>query len=131
MLRSIDVVMIAALVATAGYTFKVKHDAEKAVARVEQLETRIRLENEAIEILRADWSLLTSPARLELLAERYRKELGLDQATPRQTGAIDDAPPAEPQLPSVDGEHAAADAPDGVVTGTVKAGARSQEEVSQ
>ena len=79
MIRTLDIIMIGVLIAGAGYTFKVKHDAERAVERVESLETRIRLEREAIEILKADWSLLTSPDRLEALIKRHQQELGLQE----------------------------------------------------
>ncbi len=104
MLRTLDIVMIGALIAGAGWTFKVKHDAEQAVARVETLETRIRLEREAIEILKADWSLLTSPERLEALIERYKDELMLDHAQPRQIVTFDKIPEKQPEiLPPLDG----------------------------
>jgi hypothetical protein len=104
MLRTLDIVMIGALIAGAGWTFKVKHDAEQAVARVETLETRIRLEREAIEILKADWSLLTSPERLEALIERYKDELMLDHVQPRQIVSVDKIPEKQPEiLPPLDG----------------------------
>jgi hypothetical protein len=74
------------------------------VARVETLETRIRLEREAIEILKADWSLLTSPERLEALIERYKDELMLDHAQPRQIVSVDKIPEKQPEiLPPLDG----------------------------
>jgi hypothetical protein len=98
MLRTLDIVMIGALIAGAGWTFKVKHDAEQAVARVETLETRIRLEREAIEILKADWSLLTSPDRLEVLLTRYKEELGLENAQPRQIVPLDKVPEKQPEI---------------------------------
>jgi hypothetical protein len=104
MLRTLDIVMIGALIAGAGWTFKVKHDAEQAVARVETLETRIRLEREAMEILKADWSLLTSPERLEALIERYKDELMLDHAQPRQILTLGEIPEKQPEiLPPLDG----------------------------
>jgi hypothetical protein len=104
MLRTLDIVMIGAMIAGAAWTFKVKHDAEQAVARVETLETRIRLERETIDILKADWSLLTSPERLEALIERYKDELMLDHVQPRQIVTIDKVPQRQPDiLPPLDG----------------------------
>lgn len=119
MLRTLDIVMIGALIATAGYTFKIKHDAEQSVARVEKLETRIRLEKEAIDILKADWSLLTSPDRLARLVERHAGELQIEPLAPAQIGAIADAPEPPPVLPPIDSEHAAAAAADEVTTGGI------------
>jgi hypothetical protein len=117
-------IMIAALIGTAGYTFKIKHDAEQAAARVETLETRMRLEREAIDILKADWSLLTSPDRLEKLVERHKEELGLEPATPRQIVTIDKIPQRPPELAPIDGEDLPEDGReastgDGTVTGSI------------
>jgi hypothetical protein len=109
MIRTLDIIMIGVLIAGAGYTFKVKHDAEQAVARVESLETRIRLEREAIDILKADWSLLTSPDRLEALIKRHQEELGLEPLSPRQIVTIDKIPQRQPDLLPIDGEGTAPD----------------------
>ncbi len=117
MVRTLDIVMIAMLIAGAGYTFKVKHDAEQAVARVESLETRIRLEREAIDILKADWSLLTSPDRLEALIARHREELGLEPLSPRQIVTLDKIPQKQPDLMPIDGEGMADDTPETRATG--------------
>lgn len=126
MVRTLDFIMIAALIGTAGYTFKVKHDAEQAAARVETLETRLRLEREAIDILKADWSLLTSPDRLEKLVERHKEELGLEPASPRQIVTIDKIPEKLPELAPIDGEELpvdgrAASTGDDTVTGSIAA----------
>lgn len=121
MVRTLEFVLIGALIATAGWTFKVKHDGEKIVAGVEALETRIRLEREAIDILKADWSLLASPDRLQALIERHRLELGLDPLQPAQIVTIDKIPEKPPAaLPPLDGGEQRADVPDtNAVTGTV------------
>ncbi len=121
MVRTLDVVMVAALVATAGWTFKVKHDAENSVARVEALETQIRIEREAMEILRADWGLLTSPDRLEKLVARHSQELGLEPLQPRQIVTIDKVPEKVPDiLPPIDGQSAGVASDPANVTGSVK-----------
>ena len=122
MFRTIDLVLIVALVASAAWTFKVKYDSENAMASLARLERRIQIEKEAIDILKADWSLLTNPERLEKLAERYRDDLGLEPVAPKQVGSfrqIPDRPP--PVEPAVDGMTSAdAGAPDAaVVTGAI------------
>ncbi len=126
MVRTLDIVMVAALIATAGWTFKVKHDAEKSVSRVEALETQIRLEREAIDILKADWGLLTSPDRLEKLVIRHSQELGLGPLQPRQITTIDKVPHKLPDiLPAIDEDSAAVASDPANVTGSVK---RQQDE---
>ena len=88
MFRTLDIIMIGALIAGAAWTFKVKYDSEVAKEELARLERRLRIEQEAIDILKADWSLLTSPERLENLTARYHDELRLEEARPDQVGTI-------------------------------------------
>ena len=92
MFRTLDIIMIGALIAGAAWTFKVKYDAEIAKQGLVKLEKRLQIEREAIDILKADWSLLTSPDRLENLATRYHDDLQIDPASPEQVGAFDEIP---------------------------------------
>lgn len=78
MLRSIDILLLVALIAIVSWTFKVKHDSQIALERVAELEKQIAAERVEIDLLKSDWSLLTSPARLQQLVERYNKELELE-----------------------------------------------------
>ncbi|MEC9342431.1 MAG: hypothetical protein VYD64_01170 [Pseudomonadota bacterium] len=103
MFRTLDVIMIAALIGAASWTFKVKSDSETAMARVARLEKRLQIEREAIDILNADWSLLTSPDRLEKLVERYREQLPLTPAEPAMIGTLDNVPMAD-EMPVETGE---------------------------
>ncbi len=80
------------MVAAAAFTYKTKHDAESRFAEVRRLQEQIRLEENAIDVLRADWSLLTQPARLQQLAERFQDELELESAAPHQIADISDIP---------------------------------------
>jgi hypothetical protein len=106
MLRTVNLLLLLAVMAGAGWTFKVKADAEAARQEVARIEERIRAEREALDILKADWSLLTSPARLEKLVERYKEELALEQALPDRFGEAQDIPhpwelpAADPQQPA-------------------------------
>ncbi|MCG6857262.1 MAG: hypothetical protein LJE67_04270 [Salaquimonas sp.] len=99
MFRTLDVVMVAAVIAAASWTFKVKYDSEAAKARVAKLEKRLEIEKEAIDILNADWSLLTSPDRLKKLVERYQDDLQLQPTEPEMVGTLDDVPMAD-QMPA-------------------------------
>lgn len=95
--RTIDIVMIGALMVGVTWTFKVKNESERALARVAELEARIEAEREAIDLLRADWSLLTSPDRLEKLVERHSEDLKLEQAQPSRIVTFDDLPMKWPE----------------------------------
>jgi len=90
--RTIDIVMIGALMVGVTWTFKVKNESERALARVAELEARIEAEREAIDLLRADWSLLTSPDRLEKLVERHSEDLKLEQSDPANIVTFDSLP---------------------------------------
>lgn len=121
MLRTLDVVMIGLLLGGTAFTFKIKQDSEAAIERVQQLERRIAAEREAIDVLRADWSLLNDPRRLQKLAERYGEQLGLEPLKPEQIGSFEDIPERPPSLPR-EGAAAIADlieGGDGILTGAV------------
>ncbi|MCT8996869.1 cell division protein FtsL [Chelativorans intermedius] len=118
MFRTTDVVLIAVMLSAAAFTYKTKHDAEAMMRRVSELETGIQLEKDAINVLKADWSLLTQPGRLETLTEIYKDELGLAVLDPRQIAqpqALGAIPLRDDLLVAEDGQAAS----DPVVTGGV------------
>ncbi|TIW00290.1 MAG: hypothetical protein E5V74_15535, partial [Mesorhizobium sp.] len=53
---------------------------------------QIRYEEDTIDLLKADWSLLTQPSRLQKLADVYKTQLGLEPVGARQIGGLDDIP---------------------------------------
>lgn len=82
--RSVDILMVAVLIATVVWTFKVKHDSQEALDRVAVLEKQIEAEKNRVDLLKSDWSLLTSPKRLEQLVKHYGAELELKPIEPAQ-----------------------------------------------
>ena len=92
MFRTSDIVLFAVMVSAAAYTYKTKHDAESVLSEVARLQDQIRFEEDTISILKADWSLLTQPSRLQKLADIYRDELHLEVVGARQIVGIDDVP---------------------------------------
>jgi hypothetical protein len=90
--RTSDMVLIAVMVAAAAFTYKTKHDAEDRLAEVRRLEAAIRTEEDTIAILKADWSLLTQPDRLQRLATIFQAELNLQPMTAQQIVELDDVP---------------------------------------
>ena len=67
MFRTSDIVLIAVMVSAAAFTYKTKHEAENWQAEVRRLQQQIRFEEDTTDLLRADWSLLTQPSRLQRL----------------------------------------------------------------
>jgi hypothetical protein len=90
--RTSDVVLIAAMVAAAAFTYKTKYEAEARLSELNRIERQIRLEKDSIDVLKADWSLLTQPARIQRLVENYEDQLDLQPVEPTQIGSIADLP---------------------------------------
>jgi len=90
--RTSDIVLIAVMVSAAALTYKTKREAEEQMASVQKIEAQIRYEEDTIDLLKADWSLLTQPSRLQKLAEIYKSQLGLEPVNARQIVNLDDLP---------------------------------------
>ena len=119
MVRSIDIVLLIALVAMISWTFKVKQDAQAALERVAELEKQIAAEKIEIDLLKSDWSLLTNPARLQALVERYNKELELVPMGAAQQATVNELPGYRLPIPPVESEgHAGTVSP--MTTGSVE-----------
>ncbi len=120
MFRTTDMVLIAVMISAAAFTYKTKHEAENQLDALRKIEAGLRLEQETIDLLKADWSLLTQPSRLQSLAETYRDELALEPVEPYQIAGPAELPerPVEPEPDS--STTAGAAGADGVVTGSTK-----------
>jgi hypothetical protein len=116
MFRTTDIVLIAVMVSAAAFTYQTKHDAEDELRALRRLESQIRFEEETADLLRADWSLLTQPARLQSLAEAYQTELNLQPIDARQIVDASDIP-----MPVVDLDDPAKAPTDGLASGATDA----------
>ncbi|GGD92394.1 hypothetical protein GCM10011390_08870 [Aureimonas endophytica] len=92
MLKTIDAILIAAMITGAAWTFKVKYEAEAIEAQVAALDRKAQLERETIALLDADWSLLNQPDRLQRLADAYKSDLGLEPIQPQQIVEAEELP---------------------------------------
>jgi len=120
--RTSDAVLIAVMVAAAAFTYKTKHDAEDKYSEVRKLEAAIRYEEDSIDVLKADWSLLTQPARLQRLTESFAEQLKLQPVDPHQIVELKDLPDKVKELEVEDligGETATKQGKDKIVTGSV------------
>ena len=115
-------VLIAVMVSAAAFTYTTKHGAEAELSKLRKLEAAIRFEEETIDVLKADWSLLTQPARLQRLAEIYHDELGLVPVEAHQMAGIDELPPERLRIEDImNGEPGeVAGGVDAVATGSVR-----------
>ncbi len=120
MLKPIDIVFVSMVLAAATATYVVKYGSQIKHSSVAKLEHKIEVEKEAIDILNANWSLLTSPARLQDLSEAHEAELHLQDLDPKQIIAIEDIPMRPIELPKNRNVQNLQDGNDEVVTGSIK-----------
>ena len=92
MFRTSDMVLIAVMVSAAAFTYKTKQEAEDQLTSVRKLEQQIRFEQDSIALLKADWSLLTQPVRLQKLSEIFQSDLKLQPVDPHQFAKLDEIP---------------------------------------
>jgi hypothetical protein len=89
MIRLVNICVIAALVLAAAHVYKIKFESIRQAERLAKLRTELRNEREAIATLRAEWSRLDNPARIQRLAGRH---LALKPVEPRQFDRLDHLP---------------------------------------
>jgi hypothetical protein len=118
MFRPTDTVLIAVMVAAAAYTYQVKRGAEDQLEAINHMKTQIRLEKDTIDLLKADWSLLSRPGRLQKLVEVYSDQLQLKPVEADQIVTLDELPMRPPSPPG-DAATVAQNATDGIVTGGI------------
>lgn len=92
MFRTLDMALVAIMIAAAAMTYKIKHDAEDRLAEIRKLRIAIQHERDSIEVLKADWSLLKQPVRLQALADQYAKDLDLQPLPARAIVDASDLP---------------------------------------
>ena len=71
MLRVLHIGVLAALVLAAADVYKIKFDSTLQAERVAKLRTEIRRERDAVAALRAEWTALDGPERIQALARRH------------------------------------------------------------
>jgi hypothetical protein len=97
-LRTFDIILIGLMITAASVTYKIKHDAEKQMTQVSKLERMIADERDTIDLLKADWSLLTQPNRLQKLVETYHDQLQLQFVEAQQIVGLNELPQPKPAV---------------------------------
>jgi hypothetical protein len=94
MLRLVHVLVVAALVFAAADVYKIKFDSTLQAERVAKLRAEVRRERDAIASLRATWSELGNPERLQGLARRHLPLKPIDTAQYDALDRLPERPPA-------------------------------------
>jgi hypothetical protein len=103
--RTSDIMLIAVMVSAAAFTYNTKRKVEDQLTEVRKLEAEIRFEQDSIDLLKADWSLLTQPSRLQKLTQIYEAELQLQPVEASQIGALEDLPPKPVEIEDLSTER--------------------------
>jgi hypothetical protein len=90
--RLFNLFVVLAMIAAAVVTYNLKHEAESAANRVARLHAAIAKEREAIALLKAEWSVLSQPGRLQQLVERYEQHFQLEPFAAAQVATLDEIP---------------------------------------
>lgn len=123
MVRWFNLVIVGSVIATATWTYQVKHDAEAKLDEIRELNRQIALERETIELLKADWAHLSHPSRLQTLVERYQAELGLEVTDSNQIIGVDELPDVPVFVPGDPlGDIIAGEIKDEMTTGSIDGG---------
>ena len=102
MFRTLDIILVVVMTGVAAVTYTLKHQAELKLEEVRRIEAEIKLERDTIDLLRADWALLTQPARLKKLIDIYQGELQLAPTESTQLVQPSELPMLKAKLPAYD-----------------------------
>ncbi|RDJ11167.1 cell division protein FtsL [Rhizobium grahamii] len=102
MLRTLDLILVGVMTAAAAVTYTIKHHAELKLEEVHRLEAEIKLEKDTIDLLKADWALLSQPNRLERLVNSYNGELQLQPTVSTSLVHAKELPMLKSQVPVPD-----------------------------
>ena len=119
MLKTIDIVFVCMVLAAVSATYVVKYGSEIKHSGIAKLEREIDKEKEAIDILNANWALLSKPSRMQALSERYKDELQLEDLAPEQIIQLEELPLRPIQLPKNRNAMNSQSQSDPVVTGGI------------
>lgn len=92
MMRWLQFLSVIAAAGAAVFVFQVKYRAEAVAEHVGDLQREIDRENETVSLLRAEWSLLIQPARVQELVERHAEVLKLEPLDPEQITELENLP---------------------------------------
>lgn len=106
MLRFVNSCLLLGLIALAYVIYQVKYETRALDAEIAKIGKEIEAERDAIAVLRAEWSLLNRPERIERLAKKHLK---LAPSDPHQLVTVDSVTNADfDRLKAAQAQEAAA-----------------------
>jgi len=92
MRRTVTIVSVAALGILVVGSYRLENEVESMHRRLAGLDADYLQEQRNVQVLRAEWSYLNQPERLQELAARHVDRVGLQPIAPGQTGRLDELP---------------------------------------
>jgi cell division protein FtsL len=112
-MRLLHLIVAAGLLSTAIYVYKIKFDSTLQAERIAKLTTDLRRMHDANASLRAEWSQLDNPSRIQGLAARHLKLRPVEAAQFDKLDHLPDrAPPSAAEEPDPIGAIIDMKAPD-------------------
>ena len=114
MIRWLQVISVLAAAGAAVFVFQVKYRAEAVANRAAELQRTLDQEHETLSLLKAEWSLLIQPARVQELTARHAELLKLQPLDPKQITKLEKLP-MRPTGPAPEDESALSALLEGVI----------------
>jgi cell division protein FtsL len=129
MLRFVNICLVLGLVALAYVIYEVKYEARALDEEIAGLSKDIETERDGVAVLRAEWSLLNRPERIERLAQKYLKLAPARASQLVTLDTVSESDFARARVKAADQTVASATAADTVPAKAVPAKAASAETV--
>ncbi|MBS1182159.1 MAG: hypothetical protein H6Q99_2039 [Proteobacteria bacterium] len=101
MTRYISALLVFLMVLSAAAVYDMKYEAEIAAENISKTQAEIAQARENISLLKAEWALLTRPARMRDLLGRHQDILNLTPLSSNHIGTLADIP-EKPVIPPID-----------------------------
>ena len=101
MTRYINALLVFLMVLSAAAVYDMKYEAEIAAENIRKKQAEIAQAHEDISLLKAEWALLTRPARMRDLLDRHQDILNLTPLSSNHIGTLADIP-EKPVAPPTD-----------------------------
>lgn len=90
--RIFNALLLSVMIIGAAITYNMKYRAEEASARVAELKANIGKERNAVTMLKAEWSMLSQPGRLQTVIARYADHFKLQPFVAAQVATLAELP---------------------------------------
>jgi hypothetical protein len=124
-MRLLHLIVVAAFVCAAVYVYKIKFDSTLQAEHVAKLRTEIRREHDVIASLKAEWSQLDNPIRIQSLMLRHLKLKPVEATQYDMLDRLPDRPADTPEINDPIGAMIDQSVPD-YPTGGIKAPAAAR-----